>query len=171
MLFRWKEVDSGKMISGEHLSSFEDEKCKGEDGGWQWPSDPFPLHPVPLTTLVQFRREKGVRKTKTRKAQKKTAGMSLSGGAPCANTTRQMDCSGHCAPLHHVPSRNKSNRPTVLVYSIVPRFPDEFTAEWPFSSTGIGRASMPTFSSPRFFVPAPLSRFPSSSSTLLFSPR
>lgn len=133
------------MISGEHLSSFEDEKCKGEDGGWQWPSDPFPLHPVPLTTLVQFRREKGVRKTKTRKAQRKTAGMSLSGGAPCANTTRQMDCSGHCAPLHHVPSRDKSNRPTVPVYSIVPRFPDEFTAEWPFSSTGIGRASMPTF--------------------------
>lgn len=76
-------------------------------GGWGVAMAERPLPSPSRPAYDQFRREKGVRKTKTRKAQRKTAGMSLSGGAPCANTTRQMDCSGHCAPLHHVPSRDE----------------------------------------------------------------
>ena len=40
-----------RMISGAHLSSFEDEKCKGgrEDGEWQWSSEPPPRPARPIS--------------------------------------------------------------------------------------------------------------------------
>lgn len=103
-----------------------------------------------------FAVKRGARKTKTRKAQREDSRNALfqGGAAPCANTARQMDCSGRCVPPpHHVPSRDKSNRPTVPVCSIVPRFPDEFTAEWPPAPPRTNRASINAHvSSPRFFA-------------------
>lgn len=145
-----------RMISGAHLSSFEDEKCKGREGGMGGRGVAMVERTPSPSRSSNFAVKRGARKTKTRKAQREDSRNALfqGGAAPCANTARQMDCSGRCVPPpHRVPSRDKSNRPTVPVCSIVPRFPDEFTAEWPPAPPRTNRASINAHvSSPRFFA-------------------
>lgn len=108
-----------------------------------------------------FAVKRGARKTKTRKAQREDSRNALfqGGAAPCANTARQMDCSGRCVPPpHRVPSRDKSNPlfPCAVLYRVF-RTSSPRNGRPPLHGR-IERASMPTFFST---ILRSLSRFPS----------
>lgn len=95
-----------------------------------------------------FAVKRGARKTKTRKAQREDSRNALfqGGAAPCANTARQMDCSGRCVPPpHRVPSRDKSNPlfPCAVLYRVF-RTSSPRNGRPPLHGR-IERASMPTF--------------------------
>lgn len=108
-----------KMISGAHLSSFEDEKCKGREGGMGGRGVAMVERTPSPSRSSNFAVKRGARKTKTRKAQREDSRNALfqGGAAPCANTARQMDCSGRCVPPpHRVPSRDKSNHCSRVQY-------------------------------------------------------
>lgn len=114
---------------------------KNAKGGWVAMAEQSPFRaPFPSRSSNFAFREKGVRKTKTRKAQREDSrNVPFRGRTLCkydqANGPLGAVCSSSSSPS---PSR-RATKVTDRLFpcSIVPRFPDEFTVEWPFPSTGI----------------------------------